>query len=633
MFAKDRKHTKAQQPANASPKNRIYLFHENTDGLSAEKKRLFVLWNAVCLLGTSFLLCVMSLLLAYGPYASEIFWGYFQKPLILLLNLLPILLLQVLLYACVGRQWIAYLITAALIITASVCNYYKLRLRSDPVVFSDMFTMFTAVGFAGHYQFQIGIRVVLAVCSVPAGTLFLLYCACGRFQWKGRLLTALVVALSLYPLWSLVYAPKSVFQSPAMVNDKYIYQRSDTQQMVCRGFVYSFINSATKVYEQVPEGYSEAIVKQELAPYTDAAIPANKKVNLLAIQLEAFVDLEQLGITDIDPSAYAAYHAVKQDSYAGELITNIFAGGTIDTERCFVTGSSMLHYYGKNTPSYVWYLKEQGYKTTGNHPCTWEFYNRRNINAYLGFEEYFYTENHFGSISEGGSTNDDLLFPELKTHYAQAMAEGYVFDFTVTYQGHGPYDTQQLLSETVLWDGTGYSDTTYHVVNNYLSSVKNTGEHLLELTQWLSQSDEPVVLLVFGDHKPWMGNDASVYEELSVSFDLSTEQGVTNYYGTEYLIWANDAAKEKIGFDFRGQAPTTSSGYLMNILFNTLGWKGPAYMQYTETLRQILPVITSTGVIYNQDGLTYTLTPQEAEAFNRLQYVQYYRHRHFEQIT
>ena len=35
---------------------------------------------------------------------------------------------------------------------------------------------------------------------------------------------------------------------------------------------------------------------------------------------------------------------------------------------------------------------------------------------------------------------------------------------------------------------------------------------------------------LFGDHKPWMGNGGSVYEEMGIDFDTSTLAGFRNYY-------------------------------------------------------------------------------------------------------
>ncbi len=613
-------------------KQRFFLFEKTSAGMSAKRKWLFRLWNVFCLVLSSFALCAISLKLAYGPYSPEIFSGYFDYPLILLLNFLPILLLQLLLYACTGRQWIAYLITSLIFMAASIGNYYKLTLRNDPFVFSDLSVLFTAFGVAGRYEIRLGLRVLIAALAVPAGTLFLFFFARGKLGWKGRLIAALSALAPVIPLWLTVYSQKSVYQSEALANNGAIFAWSDTQQMVSKGFVYPFIYSATKVYEPAPDGYSEERAVEILSAYQDADIPADRRVNVIAIQLEAYADLEELGIPGIDPSVYADYRALQNESYCGRLVTNIFAGGTVDTERCFLTGSSVLHYYGQNTPSYAWYLRDQGYHTTGSHPCTWEFYNRRSINAYLGFEDYFYTENCYGELSGGSTAPDSILFPEVLRQYENAAKNGPVFDFVVTYQGHGPYSTDSLQTDEILWDGSGYSEQAYFAVNNYLASVKDTTAQLRLLLDALADDDAPVVVLIYGDHKPWLGNDASIYHELGVSFDLTKEQGVLAYYGTDYLIWANDAAKETLSFDFTGEGPVTSSGYLMNILFNTLGWQGPAYMQFTEHVRQSIPVLTSVNLFF-EDGLTHELSEEAHSLAEQLWIVQYYRHRNFGKLS
>jgi hypothetical protein len=41
-----------------------------------------------------------------------------------------------------------------------------------------------------------------------------------------------------------------------------------------------------------------------------------------------------------------------------------------------------------------------------------------------------------------------------------------------------------------------------------------------------------VVLVLFGDHKPWAGNAESAYAAAGVSFDVSTVEGFYNYYAT-----------------------------------------------------------------------------------------------------
>lgn len=149
-----------------------------------------------------------------------------------------------------------------------------------------------------------------------------------------------------------------------------------------------------------------------------------------------------MGLQGID-DIYADYHALEAESYTGNLMTNVFGGGTIDTERCFLTGYTQLKDYRRPVNSYVWYLREQGYTANGSHPCLRTFYNRYNVNRYLGFEDYLFTEGYYEKYGYP-VTYDEEFFPDMLKFFKDDVADGKnVFSFNVTYQGHGPVQHRQ----------------------------------------------------------------------------------------------------------------------------------------------------------------------------------------------
>lgn len=105
----------------------------------------------------------------------------------------------------------------------------------------------------------------------------------------------------------------------------------------------------------------------------------------------------------------------------------------------------------------------------------------------------------------------------------------------------------------------GYPDADFTIVNNYLNSVASTTEFLYAYATDMLATEEPLVLVFFGDHKPWLGNSGSVYETLGINIDPSTEAGFFNYYATRYLILANDAAKALCGNVFWERANRSPS--------------------------------------------------------------------------
>ena len=108
--------------------------------------------------------------------------------------------------------------------------------------------------------------------------------------------------------------------------------------------------------------------------------------------------------------------------------------------------------------------------------------------------------------------------------------------------------------------------------------------------------------------------------------DLSTEQGFFNYYSTDYVIWMNDAARQKLGITGGVQTgPTISPCYLMNVLFDTLGWgDGPAYLQAMAEEMESIPVYSTKGRISVDGSLSTTVPASHQELYNRMQKLAYY---------
>ena len=612
----------------------FFLFQKTASpAWSPAKKALFWIWNLGVLLTSGVGVCLISLMLATGHYAMRLIFGYFECPLIFVLNLLPVLALLLLLYGLTGRAQLSFGVTAALVFGLSTGNYYKLMFRNDPLMFADLLLLKEAGDMAGKYHLFLDWKLGLMIACWVFGVLFLHFLVRGRPRGRGRGICALagVTACTLlYPVMldSDLYNQRTAYY--ARLNNIW----SATQQYIARGFLYPFLHSISEAIEMPPENYSAGRAEAILSAYSDADIPEEEKVNIIGIMLEAYSDFSRLGVPELAADVYEVWHNLEAEGYSGDLVTNIFAGGTINTERCFLTGFSNLVNFRARTNSYAWYFRSQGYRVEGMHPCYEWFYNRLNVNESLGFEDYYFVENYFSPMSGGGVALDDIFFPELlKTYQAAETSDQPYFSFSVTYQGHGPYN------DDVCWwgekgdyvaDNGAYTEAQQYILDNYFGSIYNTNQHLKALTDYLRTNDEPVVLLLFGDHMPWMGDGNLVYEAMGLNLDLSTQEGFFNYYGTRYLIWANDAAKEVLGQDFTGEGPALSPNFLMNQVFRLCGWEGPAFMQATQQVMDRVPVInTPTGLYVENGTLTGSLSPEGQALVEDYNILQYYYRSHF----
>ena len=594
--------------------------------VSAIFERHSLLCSAAVLLISALGTTVLSLALAIGTYDVQQFFGYFTHPLILLLNYLPVLLLQIILVAAFKRHSVAFFLTSTLILLPSIGNFFKIKTRFEPFTFADMGSVFAGLEVANKYQLNLNSRVLAAIVYLLLGSLVLALLS--RFGLKvrsgaKRRLAVVLAALGLcVPLWFGVYANETLYMDNAYSN-AYVGELTAQHNFIANGFVYPFLYSVSASADTAPEDYSEQAALELLGAYSNADIPAERRVNLFVLQLESFTDLRDLGFSCADPAAYAGLYRLKEESLSGMLIPNIIGGGTIETERSVLTGNFSSLSYNNLSGSYVHYLNDQGYVTTGGHPNKPDFYNRINVAEYLGFSEFLF--NDYYNSCTGGKWNCDAEFlPEAFRLFREKCAAGEdVFSFNITLQGHGPYRLEDCNTEDRYCLDDSLSQSSRDTINAYLSLVSESQRILLDELEKLRKESYPVVVLVYGDHNP-LFTDNAVYEECGIAYDMSSEDGFLRYYGTPYMIWANDSAKALLGRDFSGEGPTISPCYLMGLLFDELGWEGSAYMQFSRAVRETLPVIHRNGCYMENGVFTLQLSPQGEKTLQDYAYVQYY---------
>ena len=579
----------------------------------------FRLWNALALLLSSCMISVLRLAMAAGSFGVAVFLDYFRQPTLLLLNTLPVLLLQLLFFGLFGRQWIAFLADALVILLASAGNVYKLRFRFEPFVASDFGAITAGLGVAHNYDLTPNSRILLALAATLLGTvLLLLFCRARPRLWL-RLSLILCVGLSVWPLWRFVYSSSSLYERNTSTQG-ILDPTGAAEIFVSKGFVYPFLHSITDLSALPPEGYDAQEAAELLESFADAPIPEDKKVNLIVFQLESFRDVSLWGLEGVHPEAYAIWNELKEQSVHGTLVVNNFAGGTGNTERGVLASSIQPLDPRAPYPSHVWYLRDQGYACFGNHNYYCYYYNRININGYLGFENYRYFEDHFEKVygtPPSFSDSDEAFFIEVLDEYRRREAEGQpLFSFDVTLQGHYPFSTDSL-PEKLFLDRGIYPEELECALANYLASAQNTQVQILSLLDELQRDETPVVVMFYGDHCPNIGDSSYVSTGLGVNLDPSTREGFLNMFSTEYLIWGNDAAKAALGKDFRGEGPMVSPCFLMNVLFDEMGWEGSAFQQFSRRIQEKLPVICTSG-FYVEDGRLCTSLSREGKEALRL---------------
>lgn len=605
-----------------------------------DKKILVCHWviNSIFLLVFSGVMGIFCLKLATAGYSIELFKSFFGlgSPndvalLLLVLNLLPIALLTLICFFAFNRMMPAILTSGALVLALSCVNYFKLAFRNDPFLFSDITFASEAANMMNNYKIKLtGLMYAMLAFIVIMAVLAHFFMKARIRRRAIRIAAPFAAAVVFAVLVLTLYSSSAVYNKACnvyvpMPEGEGLNYWNEVDQYCSRGFIYPFIHSATQMRSVKPVGYSKDEA-QALTEGVSVPIDDSKKVNFISIMLEAYSDLSPFDIEyEMDPYEY--FRQLQASSVSGELVTNIFAGGTIDTERTYITGSTEMYEYRGAADSLARYFNDNGYFTQFCHPGYGWFYNRQNVMEYLGFQSVHFFEDRY-DYGTGYLISDDLFFSDLITLFEECVSSGSpYFNFSVTYQNHGPYDTDKLVEDGSEYVAQGeLSDYSYYALNNYLNGIAQTDEALRNFIGYFEESGEPTVIVLFGDHKPWLGDSNLVYTELNADFSLESDESFYQYYNTPYIIWANDAAKKVLGNNFAGDGGDFSPCFLSMKLFDLCSYDGSYTTQALRALNSQLDVVSITGRhrMVSTGVLSQDLSEDAQAALNEYWKLQYY---------
>lgn len=579
--------------------------------------------NIISIIILSFIITSISFFYVWDNLDIKRLQTYFDFS-VFILNYIPVLFIMILIWLIFKNIHWPFIFNSLLTLIIGVINQTKLIYRDDVLIFSDITIIKEASLMAQQYDLIIKkYTIIFAIFIVIM--FFLLKKIIKKINIKRSIRLSLIVLMLILSIlcYKYIYINQKIYDNVG--DDSKINVWIQTRQYQIRGLIYPFIYTSKDFIDDKPDNYNEDNTSELLAKYNYENIPNDKKVNIIAVMLEAYNDFSKFDNLTFTEDIYAPLHKIQKKSLSGHLITSIFGGGTIDTERKFLTGYPTLTSFRRQTNSYAWYLKEQGYKTDAMHPIFGSFYNRNTVNSNLGFDNYYNYENKYGSIEEpkylwSNYVNDKYLFETIKQEYEKTKKDKKpYFNFTVTYQNHGPYYGGNYEAKKYFIKNKGYNEESYNIINEYFAGIKKTNESIYDLITYFEKENEPVIVILFGDHNPYL-KDA--YDDLNIDTDLATLKGFLNYYETPYIIYGNKAAQKTFNKTFKGTAKDISPFFLMPELFEYINFKGNEYNQYLTDLKKNVDVVSNN---FNKENKKYVISSKSAykdkiSEFNKVGY-------------
>lgn len=581
----------------------------------------------ISLLIISFIISMFSSLFSTVPLEFSNLGFIFSRPDIFILNTIPVLGLLTILFFLINSLWISTLITGIVVLGFSFVNFLKISYRSEPLFFSDLKLVKETMAMQGEYSINLNLEMFLVLFLLIIGVIIIKkFFNFKIFNGKMRIIVPLITLIILGFSINTIYSSEELYNEKG---EKYGGEIvTPLEKYMNNGFVYPFIYSVIDNSSSDIREYNKEDVETILSEYEYRSIPEDKKVNIIAVMLEAFSDFSEFEELNFLKDPYVNWHQLEENYISGKLLVNVFGGGTINTELSFLNGTYLHKNYLEDTNSYMWYFRNEGYDTYGMHPSNGWFYERYDTYDYLGAKEYLALENNFEEKGIDGY-KDYNFFQEIIDQFEERKEKGSPqFNFSVTYQNHGPYPDHYIESNQFVEVKDHQDSEGGNLMNNYLAGIWDTDQSLALLINHFKESEEPVILIFFGDHKPWLGEGDKGYKTFGINTSLNNLEGYLNYYETPFVIFGNDSAKEMFSREFKGDAGLMSPHFLMNYLMNYLDLQGDRYNQYLTDITKRLKANTET--IYFIDGeFSQNLNENQQNLLDEYFQVQYDRLENF----
>ena len=600
----------------------------SAEGAGPQKKRSLFIVGCLFMIVFGAAAGLMALGMCTGSFGFAMFKSWLAHPYLLLFNLIPPVLVCLFFYAVFGRPWLGFFVGAGLCIAAGFAQSVKIAVCGDVILFGDFLkggeglSFFPPLSELSLSWLMIGALVFLIVGTVLLIRLF----RDRKVMWiAGRILFAILIAAAL-GIFSVaaVRMGGSGDHALDLDNSAMIDTRSSIQEYISKGFFYPFIESAFSADpNEAPGGYSRGRAAEMMSSYQDSQIPEDRKVSIIAVQLESFTDFSGCNTAAVDmASVYADLQRLKAGSVSGTLISYYEGQDYGAAGRHVLTGYSRLPGIRKQTESYVRYLSRQGYDCWGMHPDYPDIYGHARLFRELGFTSFGYMGGRFEEFASGIGfyRSDWYVFGEAYKDFAAKTEEkAPQFVFIETTQNCSPYSGAGAEDLT----GGSLPRETAEVLNNYFGGVRDSLFYLTSFLDRIEELGEPAVVVIYGDGRPDLG--AQAYEALGLG-DAAAAQELS--LSTNYYIWANSAAKAKLGREFAGEGPKLSLNFLMGKVFSLCGYEGSAFMKVSNETAAVLPVITSEPIgLYGTGGALIPagslLLDQQTVLYNYL-YEEYY---------
>ncbi|KAB2953347.1 LTA synthase family protein [Heliorestis acidaminivorans] len=572
---------------------------------------------------------------------GELFSWLTSSRQIILLNYLIALSFSTLVIAIVGSFYLSLSLATLLLLLFALINLYKLQFLGDPFFPWDLLFYQQVIKLFPVLAKETGFSDLLLIGLVVLA-IFLLrkFLPAAKVNLWFRITGAVLSILLIYSIAFYKSSPniESMIREDMKIHE-HVWMQSLNYEI--NGSLLAFVMNIESAVVTSPSGYHSQAIEtiatdleekvasaknRTVAPVAWPEAWPKKKPNIIVIMNEAFWDPTRLENVSFSADPMPFFRSLQEHYSTGTLLSPVFGGNTSNVEFEVLTGFSMNYlppgsvpyqqHIKRSTPSMASLLKAEGYHTIGVHPYSRWFWNREEVYGHLGFDHFYSIEAFEGSYYRGPYVADEevsrFIIEQTESH------EEPVFVYAVTMQNHGPYEANRYEENEVKVSGD-LAPASIASLETFTQGVVDVDRSLQLLVEHYEQSPEPTLILLFGDHLPFLGANHSIYREAGFIERQEKDWSLEEYARMRevpFLLWSN---YEQERFTLQG----LSTSFLPPYIFRMANIELPLYYYFLDNFQAHFPGYIASLVIDHESNLL-SQVPEELqhleEQFWLLQY-------------
>jgi phosphoglycerol transferase MdoB-like AlkP superfamily enzyme len=336
--------------------------------------------------------------------------------------------------------------------------------------------------------------------------------------------------------------------------------------------------------------------------------------NIILVLSESFWDPTKLPNVRFSRDPVPFFHDLQQRYTSGWLLSPRFGGMTANVEFEVLTGLSMqflppgvLVYNGyveKPVDSLAAILRRQGYEATAISPWAYNFFNSEKVYRLMGFSRFISLE---------------FLKPDYNGYYlrdsevARAIIQesqrtpGPDFIFANTAENHYDYNPGKFPGGNTI-RVEGLPDQPRGLLETYAQGCAYADQMLRTLVEHYQASGEPTMIIFFGDHLPFLGEEYLVYRAAGYITGETDPDFLEKIYRVPVVIWQNFRTEQREELRF-------GTNQLGPYILEQAGFTGTPVTAFLRDLGKRVPAIPP-----RQYWDAWGIRPEALQEYQALQY-------------